>query len=871
MGSRHRRYTRIGFVALALLTLTVWQVPAFLSAERYRRPLEAGLEHLLHRPVTFRSGSLRMLPRPGFSLENVVVREDPGFGSEPFARIDRMECDLRWRSLWRSRLEFVRLRLERPSLNLVRNPEGEWNVENLLLKTGIVSAGSPLPRGEESAGTFDLEADEGRLNFKVGADKKSFAVVDLRARVSFDPARGLIRYRLSGNPMRTDLLLPPPGALELAGQWKPTADLGGAINGTLQTRGALLYNWIPLVAGRNPGVYGVFDADVRLSGSLRVIKMEGQAQLTQLHRWELLPPSDPMPVVVHFRGEFNRPGRRAVLESVDASFADSRIHLTGAVGGIPAAPELDLVVALERARVEDLVAVGRRLWGYRSGFGISGRVDGLVSIQGSWTEQRYAGFVGAREVSLQTPSGTFPLSEVAVRIDREGARLAPVRLAVAPRVELVAEGELQRRSPGHAARRRNGLPRYELRLSAKSIPVRDLIRFSRAIGVLAVQGFDAQGVGSATFTLSGSAWPLARPTLAGRAELGAARLLIPGLTEPLNIPRARMQVKDDRITVDPVIAVIGTSVFTGRLEHQGPRADPWRFEVKANALSLEQGALWFDALGHRRPLSLLERIPGFSSSSARRAAAASLFSALNARGRFEAPVVTYRSLKLEDFRSAVEISGRVVRVAGVAFRLGGGRGRGRAEVNLTGAPAHVTGEVTLSGAKLQTLATRLPAALHKVHGVVSGTAHFETRGLTREEMSTNLDARGTVQFKNLSFGDFDPLEALARQTSWGTLGPARGEVIVPSTSVSFAVRGRCLSLSRLRLDVDGARLTLTGAYSFDGALELNVRADLRHVARRWMITGAESPSGSRVADLRLTGPLDKPTVTPEPQISQIGR
>lgn len=81
MDPRHRRYTRIGFVAFALLTLAVWQVPAFLSAERYRRRLEAGLEHLLQRPVTFSSGSLRLLPRPGFSLENVVVREDPAFGS----------------------------------------------------------------------------------------------------------------------------------------------------------------------------------------------------------------------------------------------------------------------------------------------------------------------------------------------------------------------------------------------------------------------------------------------------------------------------------------------------------------------------------------------------------------------------------------------------------------------------------------------------------------------------------------------------------------------------------------------------------------------------------------------------------------------
>ena len=872
MGSRPHRRARIAFAALVLLTIAAWLVPTFLSANRFHRRLEAGLERALQRPVTFSSASFRLLPRPGFAVENAIVHEDPVFGPEPFARVDRIECDLRWRSLWHSRLDFFRLRLERPSLNIVRNAQGEWNVENLLLKSGVTSAGSPSTTSDSAMGNFDLEVEDARLNFKVGADKKPFAIVDLRARLSIEPARGLVRYRLSGNPIRTDSSLPPPGLLELTGEWRPGADLGGSLDATLQTRGALLYNWVPLVAGRNPEIYGVFDADVRLSGSLRVIKVEGQARLTQLHRWDLLPPSGPMPFTIHFRGEFDRPRRRALLESVDATFADSHIHLTGAVDNIPASPELDLVVALERARLEDLLAVTRRFWALTGTFGLSGRVDGLMSIQGPWRERRYGGFVGAREVTLSTPSMTFPVSEVALRIDNQGARLTPVRFALAPRVELVAEGSVERAVPNGARRRGAGLPTYELRLSAKSVPLGDLVRFGRAMGIRVAQGLDAQGAGTASFVLSGTAWPpFTRPVLAGRAELQAARLIVPGLTEPLNIPRARVQVNGDRIVVEPLVAVMGTSVFTGRLEHRGERSNPWWFQVKANALAVEQGALWFDVLGHRPPLALLERIPGLSSFSARRVVARDLFGALNVKGQFEAPVVSYRSLNLEDFRASVEVSGRVIRVAGASFKVGRGSGRGSGEVDLTNAPARVAGEVTLAGTKLQTLAVRLPAVLQKARGTISGSVRFETRGLTREEMSANLGGRGTAHLRNITLGDFDPLQAVSRQANWGTLESARGDVTLPSASIPFEIRDRRVSLAKQPLELEGAKLTLSGSYAFDGALDLNVRADFRHLTRRWMGAGPEGPARARVADVHLVGPLATPVVAPEVEVSQATR
>jgi hypothetical protein len=899
MEPRYRRHARNAFVALLLVGVAAWLLPSFFSAEHYRHRLEAELKRVLHRPVTFGAVSFRLLPRPGFTMENAVVSEDPNFGSEPFAHVDRIDCALRWRSLWRSRLDFARLRLDHPTLNVVRNERGEWNFENLLLQMGIalpslttpagIVSGLPALRqahgstlltvpersrredGEQGrtaqAGSLELVAEDGRLSFQVGANKKPFAITELRAGLSFDPADHRIQFRLSGSPIRTDLSFPSPGVVELAGEWTPGKDLEGPLQATLRTRGALLYDWVPLLTGRNPELYGVLDVEVQLGGSLRVLELQGDARLTQLHRWELLPPSDPWPWSIHFRGQFDRRRGRALVESLEASFADSHLHLSGTVDEIPQSPEFDLVLALERSRLEDFLALGRRVWLNTGAWGVKGRVDGMLTIQGPWAQWRYGGFLGAQEVLLSTGAGDFPVSDLAVRIDERGARVAPLRVTLAPRVELVAEGILDRLSRP---------PRYELVLSARAVPLRAVLGFGRALSIPALRGLDAVGVATATVRLTGSAWPASRPTLTARAQLRAARLLVPGLTEPLNLPRVDLRVNGDEVVADPVVAVMGTSVFTARLVH--PSADgklPWEFDVRANNLSMEQGALWFDALGRRQPLPLLERLPGLSSFAARRAAASSLFSSLKARGRFATPRVTYRGLTLKDFSASLEISGRVIQVSQASFVAGEGRGQGDGKVDLTSAPALISADISLAEANVQALAGRLPAALRGSRGWISGSAHLESRGLSREEMSSNLRGVGTVLLKDASFGDFDPLGALARVADWGKLEPPRGPVGFHTAEVKLEVQDRRVAMRDVCLDFTGPRaceISVSGTYGFDGAVDLDVRMDLRNARRRWSRLagrGEESDPDAQQVELRLAGPLDKLGVVPLSRLSRV--
>ncbi len=847
---------RVVFILAALLA-AAWLLPSYFSVERYRARLAAGVEQALGRPVKFGAISFHLIPRPGFTIENVVVAEDQAFGAEPFARIDRADCELGWRSLWTSRLEITHVALTRPSFNLVRNAQGDWNLETFLRRGRAAGNGPARP-----AASLSLDADDARIDFKFGDEKKPFALADARASVQVDSVARAVNFRVEASPVRTDLTLPTPGSVVFEGRWAPGDSPDAPLSATLRTRDALLYDWLPLITGRSSGLYGMLDAEFQLRGAARDLKVQGRAQLSQLHRWDEPPPSDTLPVTMDLRGEFDRAHGRVVIESVDGTFASSRFHLTGSIEQVPAAPALDLVLAVERSRLEDLTLLFRRCTGLEGQVNLAGRVDGLVTLQGTRAEPRVAGFVTARDVRLTTPSATFPVSDASLRIDKTGAHLLPVWVTLTPRAELMVEGSLARPAkpaPAPAA--------YRLTFTARSLPLHELLEFGRAVGWRLPEGFDARGAASGSLDLAGPAWPLGSPEPSGQIQVHAARLLVAGLTEPLNVPRARITLGGSQVVVDPLVAVLGTSVFHARLEHQGDRPQPWTFEVSANALALEQGALWFDVLGKRTPVPLLERLPGLSSLVERRAAASSLFGALHARGHFTSPLVTYRALALHDFRAEVELSRRVVHIRQGSFRAGGGRGQGSVDVDLTHSPPVVSGKVSLASARFQSLGPYLPAALKNLRGLYSAQSQFTTRGLTSQEMSQNLSGRATVQLKNIAWGGFDPILALATATHPLATGTGRGDAYLPSAVLNLEVHDRRVLLPETRLEMEGVALQAGGSVSFDGVLDLRVRGDLNHYARRWPLLETD-PANWRV-DLRVRGPLGRLVVMTSEQFSKL--
>src|SRR5271166_6403006 len=136
---RKRRWLGLAFAA-AILLLAKTGVSGALEHGWARRTLLARLAASFGRPVDVGRFQMSLLSGLRLEADSVSVAEDPRFGQEYFLRAQQLTAGLRWTALLRGRIEFGVVSLSQPSLNLVRLPDGSWNIESWL-----PPASQPLP------------------------------------------------------------------------------------------------------------------------------------------------------------------------------------------------------------------------------------------------------------------------------------------------------------------------------------------------------------------------------------------------------------------------------------------------------------------------------------------------------------------------------------------------------------------------------------------------------------------------------------------------------------------------------------------------------------------------------------------------------
>ena len=187
------------------------------GANRLKARIVSSISLALGRPVDVASVRVRLLPQPGFELDNFVVHDDPAFGVEPMLRAQQVTASLRLTSLMRGRLEIARLDLTEPSLNLVHGPQGRWNIEALVERAEKnPTAPTSKPKSEKRPGFPYIDASSGRVNFKFGPEKKPYALADADFSL-WQESENTWGMRLKAQPMRTDLNLTDTGTFQASG------------------------------------------------------------------------------------------------------------------------------------------------------------------------------------------------------------------------------------------------------------------------------------------------------------------------------------------------------------------------------------------------------------------------------------------------------------------------------------------------------------------------------------------------------------------------------------------------------------------------------------------------------------------------------
>ncbi|HEY0796014.1 MAG TPA: AsmA family protein [Acidisarcina sp.] len=341
-GTPHTRPKAKHWLALSLLLLCTLAVvlPPLINVNRYHRLIAESISAAVGRPVHMADVKLVMLPRPGFELTDFVVEEDPAFGAEPVLRSATVRASIRLISLWRGRLEIARIQLEEPSLNLVRNPAGQWNVAGIFTQAARIPN---APTGQRHSGETlrfpYIEAANARINFKLGDEKKPFSFLDADLSLWLaQPDEWQLRF--DAQPVRTDLdlNLADTGLVRVKGSLHRAPSLSlMPLDLTVDWSGASLGQLSRLLTGEDPGWRGTIDLRGTIAGTAEDALINTQVRGSGIHRAEFEPDSTLEPAAnceLHYHYALQSIDSLICLAPVDAG----QVLLRGSVDKLTQSP-----------------------------------------------------------------------------------------------------------------------------------------------------------------------------------------------------------------------------------------------------------------------------------------------------------------------------------------------------------------------------------------------------------------------------------------------------------------------------------------------------------------------------------------------------
>lgn len=808
------RRPRSVWIVLAALVLLAFVLRP--GANGLRKRIVNSVSLALGRKVDVDWVKLRLLPQPGFDLENFVVYDDPAMNAEPILRAQEVTADLRLRSLLRGRLEIGRLSLKEPSFNLVRGQNGHWNVESLLERAAHANAAPTRNTLPERRPRFPyIEAENGRINFKIGAEKKSYALTDadLGLWLESDKEWGM---RLAAQPVRTDYNLSDTGVLHVSGTWQTSHALRDTpMKFDLDWDGAQLGQLTKLLYGSDKGWRGGLSISAVLTGSPADLLVQVKTSVGDFRRYDVVS-DDSLRLSSDCHARYSSV-KRALSNIVCRSPIGRGILLVEGRIGAPTGPRsYDLQVSAQAVPLQALVALGHRVnENLPEDLTAAGTIVGKFAIQSS--QDRAFQFTGSgqtqdlvlhsSQLKTDLPLGTVPFTldspDLEPRLDWGPARISLARSAYAT---------LQASATSS---------RYEVTLQGDA-QLQHLLNAAQIVGVHTPH-FSADGNAKVNLRIASEWSAAAPPQVTGSAQLRSVRADLRSVSTPITIENATVLLDQADIKVHNLTASAAGTRWSGSLSYERPcktlAACALHFDLRADTLSSDEVRSWADPNARKRPWYRL------------RDSRPSLLAILHADGQLAADRVQIRSLLATRVSAKVSLQDGQIQFSNLTGDFLGGKHRGDWRADLLASPPTIKATGALEHISLDQLAL----VMHD--GWVSGTAKgtYEVSGPAGSFQDFLASADGVLRF----------------EMSDGSMS----HIVIPAATAPLRVR-------RFR-----GHLTLhSGTFEFQNAR-------LHDGAEAYQVTGTASP-GQKL-DIRLVrsgtafvvnGTLSQPRVVPAPPV-----
>jgi hypothetical protein len=864
-----RKWWKLALTIVALLIGMQIGVSLFVRTRSMHTYLTKQLERAFGRPVEVAHFAVQLLP-PRLDAERVTVGEDPAFGNEYFLRADNLSAALRWTGLVRGHFEFGTLSLSRPSLILVRNNQGRWNLERWLPPAKAAAYATARVYGPPSAiapvnRLLKIDFDDGRVNFKNIDEKLPFALTGVSGSVD-QVAPGRWQLRLEAQPWRSGVILQSAGILKVQGDIAGTSARLQPAQIMVHWERVSLADLFRLLRGRDYGMRGLFtlDGSLKSGASDTVSNAEAQpgqwafyaeARAAQIHRWDLIERSDSPRLRLGVKGHWNvaagsARGEEVTIEGPRSNLRGTANYITGP------SPSFELHLDSSGIQATDLLSWYRAFHpGVDDGVSAEQFFTGAMTLRG-WPPEIGSAAFSSNGGVVKVPGLKVPVRIGPMRVGRERNLLVsePVRFALGGAARDVISPK-KRRMATLMENAADITFSQDLTTQAGSISieahvqrVEDVLKVAAAFGRPVNHGWELTGD-----ALAVTRWEWQQPFSGrwnGRVLFSKAKLAVAGLNQPLAVQESTLNWKDglrfaDVTRVDGFGGAWSGSIVE-RNSADGDNGPRWNFTLTTDRMNAAELDRW---VGPRaRPNWLQRLLPPLLGGSSPSPAASELVRQMNADGELNIGELTIEKLKFGSVHAEGSLHDLLLDVREANAQWAGGSVHAQMHAKFAPLPKYnVTAK--LDGVNL----TEIPAPgrfTERLAGLAWGTVHIDTEGVGRDELLQKLAGAGEIKLKNVELRGWDVSASVADGA------PHSGTSRWTSGEGAFTIRNRGVTIENLMLDSGREQTSLQGTVSFARDADLTIET-LGTAKRRGRAIGVND--AGRV--LKISGPLDGPRVS----------
>jgi len=786
--------SRRGVAAVAALLLILFLFRP--GVYRLRNRIATSIGSALGRRVALDNVRFHLLPRPGFDLEGLVIYDDPSFSAEPMIRAQDVSAAIRFRSLLRGRLEIATLSATEPSINLVRNNQGRWNLASLLERNAQIPA-APTAKGvyERRPAFPYLEAGNARINFKLGQTKKSYALMDADVALWQDSENSW-SARIKAEPVRTDFNLTDTGLLQINATWQRASSLRlTPVQLTVQWQNGQLGQITKLLSGKDGGWRGGVNLTANIAGTPEALRIESQTAIEGFHRYDIVG-SENVRLATGCSGHYNAITSTLAGLLCTSPISGGTIRLRGTFALVAQLPTYDLTLEAEKVPLTsvvrllrqakkqipgDLIASGLLNAEFRATRNVAGATQDDILQQwtgsGSAANVRVASRLSSNDGKNEIVLGTIPLTLMAADSQRVSQQIHLRK----PRTIKQEQGKNQEPAEAHLrigpvqlAMNASGpvnaagwmsVSGYHFSLRG-DMELKDVFRLEDVLGLPATRPA-AEGLAQLDVTVSGPWQGFTAPTAVGTAQLRNVRAEMHGLNTPIEIASATISLDPDAARIEKISARTESTHWSGRImvpRHcSGPRPAAtsapgivppiiptivsncaFQFDLTADQLSTGNLAQWFTP----RPA----RYPWYRILNASEPKGGSPLLAVQARGTLHVGRFGLRNMSATQIATQMEVDRGKITLTALRGQLLQGTHQGNWIIDLSNQdvsnrdvsaqPVRYQGTGTLQDISLAQVGTLMNDDW--IVGTASGTFEVDGSGNSFRELLERSDAK--VQF-----------------------------------------------------------------------------------------------------------------------------